>query len=83
MDWIRLGASGKDLTGVGAAAGHLSVSCILNDVKRVKLTSTQFYIINCEYVELLVLSVVLYEVISDNKLNFSFYLSSELYKHRL
>lgn len=26
MDWIRLGASGKDLTGVGAAAGHLSVS---------------------------------------------------------
>ncbi|KAJ8942027.1 hypothetical protein NQ318_002781 [Aromia moschata] len=26
MDWIRLGSSGKDLTGVGPKAGHLSVS---------------------------------------------------------
>ncbi|RZC34889.1 cytochrome b5 reductase 4 [Asbolus verrucosus] len=26
MDWIRLGSSGKDLTGVGAQAGHLSVT---------------------------------------------------------
>ncbi|XP_056648109.1 cytochrome b5 reductase 4 isoform X1 [Diorhabda sublineata] len=26
MDWIRLGASGKDLTGLGPRAGHLSVT---------------------------------------------------------
>ncbi|XP_063916616.1 cytochrome b5 reductase 4 isoform X2 [Zophobas morio] len=26
MDWIRLGSSGKDLTGVGPQAGHLSVT---------------------------------------------------------
>ncbi|XP_072392396.1 cytochrome b5 reductase 4 isoform X2 [Diabrotica undecimpunctata] len=26
MDWIRLGASGKDLTGLGARAGYLSVT---------------------------------------------------------
>lgn len=26
MDWIRLGASGKDLTGLGSRAGHLSVT---------------------------------------------------------
>jgi cytochrome-b5 reductase len=26
MDWIRLGSSGKDLTGVGPRAGHLSVT---------------------------------------------------------
>lgn len=28
MDWIRLGASGKDLTGVGPQAGHLAVTKI-------------------------------------------------------
>lgn len=26
MDWIRLGSSGKDLTGVGSAAGSLSIT---------------------------------------------------------
>lgn len=28
MDWIRLGSSGTDLTGVGSKAGHLSVSTL-------------------------------------------------------
>lgn len=29
MDWIRLGSSGVDLTGVGSKAGHLTVSRVL------------------------------------------------------
>lgn len=37
MDWIRLGASGKDLTGVGAAAGHLTVSCIPSKFEKDKI----------------------------------------------
>lgn len=30
MDWIRLGSSGVDLTGVGSKAGHLTVSILYN-----------------------------------------------------
>lgn len=52
MDWIRLGASGKDLTGVGSKAGHLAVIefliYILCDTTAIKLKLDLFMSIESE-----------------------------------
>lgn len=41
MDWIRLGSSGVDLTGVGSKAGHLSVSLLTMEIPLIFVTVSE------------------------------------------